>query len=98
MLLSKDEVEHIARLARLRLNDKEKAIYSEQLSSILAYVNKMQAATMADIEPTSQITDLNNIMREDVIKDSGLAGDLINGAPDKIDGYIKIPKIFEDKN
>ncbi len=97
MLLSKDEVEHIARLARLRLTEEEKATYSRQLSSILAYVNKMQAATTADIEPTSQVTGLANIMREDVIEDSGLAGDLINGTPDKIDDYIKIPKIFEDK-
>ena len=97
MILSKKEVEHIAQLARLRLTEEEKATYSRQLSSILAYVNKMQAATTADIEPTSQVTGLANIMREDVIEDSGLAGDLVDCAPDSGNGYIKIPKIFEDK-
>jgi len=97
MKLSIQEVEHIAELARLRLTDAEKEKYSEQLSNILGYMEKLQTVDMDNIEPTSQVTGLTNIMREDEVVESGIADELVACSPDSGDGYVKIPKIFENK-
>lgn len=97
MKLSKQEIEHIAKLARLDLTEKEKEKYSEQLSAILDYVEKLQGVDVKDVKPTSQVTGLTNIMREDKVEESGIADELIAGAPEQGEGYIKIPKVFENK-
>ena len=96
-MLTKEEVEHVARLARLRLSDLEKEQYSQQLSSILAYVEKLQEIDTTNVEPTSQVTGLINVMREDQIEDSDISKELIDVAPNKENGYIEIPKVFNDK-
>lgn len=97
MKLSQQEVEHIATLARLRLTDIEKEKYAEQLSSILDYVDKLGTVDTTNIEPTSQVTGLTNITRQDNIEDSGIAEELVASAPLNRDGFIVIPKIFENK-
>ena len=97
MKLSLQEVEHIATLARLRLTQQEKEKYGGQLSGILDYMKKLQAVDTAGVETTSQVTGLTNIRREDEIKESGIAAEIISGAPSQAGGYLKIPKIFENK-
>jgi len=97
MKLSTQEVEHIAELARLRLTEAEKEKYSDQLSGILEYVEKLSTIDTAQVEPTSQVTGLTNVMREDEIIESGISAELVACSPANADGYIKIPKIFENK-
>jgi aspartyl-tRNA(Asn)/glutamyl-tRNA(Gln) amidotransferase subunit C len=97
MKLSTTEVEHIAKLARLKLTEAEKEKYSSQLSGILDYAEKLSAVDTADVKPTSQVTGLTNIMREDVVIESGIAEELVACAPQSVDGFVKIPKIFENK-
>lgn len=97
MKLSQQEVEHIATLARLRLTNTEKEKYAEQLSSILDYVDKLGTVDTTNVEPTSQVTGLTNITRPDVVENSGIAEELIANAPQHRDGFIVIPKIFENK-
>lgn len=97
MKLSQKEIEHIAALARLKLTEEEKEKYSGQLSAILDYMEKLQAVDTEDIESTSQVTGLVNIMREDKVIESGIADELVAGAPERQNGYIKVPKIFENK-
>lgn len=97
MKLSIKEVEHIAKLARLNLTEAEKEKYSDQLSGILDYVEKLSAVDTASVEPTSQVTGLTNIMGQDQIIESGITEELVACAPTSDNGYIKIPKIFENK-
>jgi len=97
MKLSIQEVEHIATLARLKLTEEEKEKYGGQLSGILDYFEKLQAVDTDNIEPTSQVTGLTNIMREDEIIESGISQELVDCAPSHNDGYVSIPKIFENK-
>ena len=97
MKLSQSEVEHIATLARLRLTEEEKEKYSGQLSAILDYMEKLQSVDTANVEPTTQVTGLTNIMRPDVISESGIADELVACAPSHQDGYVVIPKIFDNK-
>ncbi|MEK7653093.1 MAG: Asp-tRNA(Asn)/Glu-tRNA(Gln) amidotransferase subunit GatC [Patescibacteria group bacterium] len=97
MKLSKQEVEHIAKLARLELTEEERETYREQLSAILDYMEKLQTVDTKDVASTSQVTWLTNVMREDNIAESGIAEELVAGAPEHDDGFIKIPKVFENK-
>lgn len=97
MILSREEVDHVAKLARLRLSEKEKDKYSKELSSILGYVEKLQQVDTKNVEPTSQVTGLVNVMREDVVLESGIGPELVDCAPVHGDGFVKIPRIFENK-
>ena len=95
--LTKQEVEYIANLARLNLTEEEKKQYGEQLSSILDYVEKMNEVDTKDIEPTSQITGLKNVMRKDTISESGINEELIGCTPAKLGSQIEVPKILDHK-
>lgn len=97
MKLSNKEVEHIAALARLRLTGKEKEMYAGQLSGILDYVDKLSAVDTSGVEPTSQVTGLANVTREDRIIESGINEQLTASAPKSSQGFITVPKIFENK-
>lgn len=94
MHLSLDQVSHIANLARLRLTDDEQAHYGAQISAILDYVDQLQLVDTTDIEPTTQVTGLTNVTREDIVGDSALAPALVDCAPTHHDSYIVIPKVL----
>ena len=64
--LTSDDVRHIAKLARLSLTDEEIARFPDQLTSILAYVDMLKEVDTSGVEPTSQVTGLDNALREDV--------------------------------
>lgn len=97
MKLSTEQVEHIAVLARLNLTEQEKQEYREQLSAILDYVEKLGKADTDMVEPTSQVTGLVNVMREDEVIESGISQELVKAAPESQSGHIRIPKIFDNK-
>jgi aspartyl-tRNA(Asn)/glutamyl-tRNA(Gln) amidotransferase subunit C len=97
MHLSTQQIEHIARLARLEVSDTEKQTYSEQLSAILDYVDQLQKIDTTGVEPTSQVTGLVNNNREDIVAESAVAQDLLATAPATRDGFITIPKVFDHK-
>ena len=64
MNFKKDDIKHVAELARLELSDKELDIYGKQLSDILGYIEQLQEVNTDGIEPTAQITGLENSWRE----------------------------------
>jgi aspartyl-tRNA(Asn)/glutamyl-tRNA(Gln) amidotransferase subunit C len=88
-------VEHIAHLARLSLSETEKARFSLQLGSILEYVATLGELDTPGTEPTSHILEMNNIMREDGIKDSLPLDDALMNAPDRSGAFYRVPKIIE---
>ena len=69
MELERSEIKHIANLARLDLTDKEFETYGNQLSDILSYIDQLKEVDTTDIEPTAQVTGLENVLREDKIED-----------------------------
>lgn len=95
MEISLSEVEHIARLARLRLNDDEKTVYSLQLSDILSYIEKLNEIDISDVEPTSHIFPLKNVFRDDELKESLRLEDALRNAPQTSGPYYKVPRIIE---
>jgi aspartyl-tRNA(Asn)/glutamyl-tRNA(Gln) amidotransferase subunit C len=97
MKLKKNEIEHIANLARLELNDDELDLYGGQLSDILSYIDQLQEVDTAGIEPTAQVTGLENVLREDVVNiwDKKEQADALAQATDLEDGQIKVRRVLK---
>ncbi len=95
MKISKKEVEYVARLARLELSEEEKKKFSEQLSQILSYINKLNELNTDKVKATSHVLPLTNIFREDKAKESLSQEAVLSGAPSKAKGHFKVPKIIE---
>ncbi len=77
--LSKAQVEHIAKLARLTLTPAEAEKMSKELSSILQYVEMLKEVPTDDVPPTAQVTGLTNTLRDDKVKPSEAAADALLG-------------------
>jgi aspartyl-tRNA(Asn)/glutamyl-tRNA(Gln) amidotransferase subunit C len=95
MKISKDEIEHIAELARLSLSDREKEVFGVQLSSILGYMEKLNELDTSSIQPTSHVLSLSNVMRNDVTKDSLPRDEVLKNAPACTDKFYRVPKIID---
>lgn len=91
----KINVEHVAHLARLRLSEEEKEKFGVQLSSILAYVEKLDELDTSGVEPTSHVLTIDNVMREDGLSPSLSADEALLNAPDRADNFYRVPKIIE---
>lgn len=96
-MIDKGQVEHIAKLARIELTEKEKGKFSNELSSILDYVDKLNKVDTKNIKPIQQITGLESITRNDEVekRNSETRNKILEQAPDKKDNYYKVPKILE---
>uniref|UniRef100_A0A7C4AIH7 Aspartyl/glutamyl-tRNA(Asn/Gln) amidotransferase subunit C n=1 Tax=Thermodesulfovibrio aggregans TaxID=86166 RepID=A0A7C4AIH7_9BACT len=95
MKISKEQVKHIAMLARIELNEDEIELYQEQLSKILDYVEKLNEIDTTEIEPTSHVINLSNVFREDRIKPWLSRDEALKNAPDATDKFFRVPKIIE---
>jgi len=94
--LSKEEIEHIAKLSRLELSDKEKELYSHQLSDVLAYVEQLKQVDTGDVEPMANVTGLQNVWREDKVESSDISyEDISINAPEFREGSFVVPGVFE---
>ncbi|MEK7872121.1 MAG: Asp-tRNA(Asn)/Glu-tRNA(Gln) amidotransferase subunit GatC, partial [Nitrospirota bacterium] len=86
MAISKEEVERVAKLARLLVSEEEKDVLTRQLSGILTYVGKLNELNTEGVEPLSHVIDIKNVFREDKTRES-LSQDLaLSNAPEKRDG------------
>ena len=95
MKLSRAEVEHIARLARLTLTEDEITQYQEQLSDILNYAEKLQAVDTSSITPTTSVLPPKaHTLRKDIPGDTLSAENLFRNAPDTKDQQFKVPPVF----
>ena len=95
MKITKQEVEHVAKLARLELSDLEKEKLTDQLSNILTYVEKLNELDTRDVEPTSHVLDINNVIRDDRPGVSLSQEKALANAPEKAAGHYKVPRIIE---
>lgn len=95
-MLTKAQVEQVARLARLGLTEKEKEKFRKELSKILDFVGQLQKAKTENIEPISQITGLTNVMREDKAKprNQEQREKILDLAPAKRDKQFKVKAVF----
>jgi aspartyl-tRNA(Asn)/glutamyl-tRNA(Gln) amidotransferase subunit C len=90
------EVERIAKLARIGLSPAETTQMSEELGRILEFVEQLQAVDIEGVEPTDQVTGLEDVWREDVVKPSPPRELLLANAPAQKDGYIVVKRVLND--
>ena len=94
-MMKKKTVKHVALLASLKLSEKEIKKFQKQLSEILAYVDKLSELETKGVEPTSQVTGLENVFRDDEPKPSLSQDKTLSGAKEKHNNFFKIKPIFE---
>ncbi len=92
MIETKD-VEHVAKLARLELDEDEKVKFSKQLGDILKYVEMMNEVDTSGVEPMNHSIDFSNVMREDIETYEVSKVELMSNAPDVEGDFFKVPKI-----
>lgn len=95
MVLSLEEVEHIAELARLKLSAEEKDRYREQLSEILDYAARLQAVDTSGISPTSSVLPTRSVLRADEPRPGLSWEDLLRNAPETERDQFRVPPILE---
>lgn len=95
MAISKQDVEHVANLARLKLTEEEAEMYTKQLDDILEFAQKLNELDTADVAPTSHAFDVKNVMREDEVRPSVEREEALRNAPDHEDGQFRVPPVME---
>jgi aspartyl-tRNA(Asn)/glutamyl-tRNA(Gln) amidotransferase subunit C len=90
-MLSREQVLHVARLARLELTEEEQARMAEELSKVLDYMETMSELDLADVEPTSHVVAVENALRADEPRPSLPQDVALASAPDPADGGFRVP-------
>ena len=90
-MLSREQVLHVARLARLELTDDELGRMAEELSKVLDYMETIGELDLADVEPTSHVVAVENALREDVPRPSLPQEVALASAPDAANGGFRVP-------
>lgn len=96
MAVTVKDVEHIAKLARLEFSNEEKQEFTHQLNEILAYVGQLNKLDTSNVEPLSHVVELNNVFREDEVKQGLTPEEALQNAPSKSERFFKVPKVISE--
>jgi aspartyl-tRNA(Asn)/glutamyl-tRNA(Gln) amidotransferase subunit C len=96
--IKKEEIKHIAKLANIKITEKEIEKYSKQLSSVVDYVGQLEEVETKNVIPTSQTTGLTNVKRQDKkeLGNSLTVEESLSGTEDTYNGYFKVKAILEE--
>lgn len=95
MKITPQEVDHVARLARLALADAEREMFTRQLSDILAYVDKLNELDTSRVAPTSHVIPVQNVFRPDKVGESLPVEEALANGPAPEHNHHRVPKIVE---
>jgi aspartyl-tRNA(Asn)/glutamyl-tRNA(Gln) amidotransferase subunit C len=93
--LTDQQVRHVAKLARLSLTDDQVRQFRHQLTSILAYVEKLNELDTANVEPTAHAAALKNVFREDKSRPGMGIDKVLQNAPDGASPFFRVPKVLD---
>lgn len=93
MSISKEEILHVAQLARLQLTDAE--MEGLHMEEVITFADQLSELDIAGIEPTNHVSDVYNVLREDMVKPSFDRDDILKNAPSKARGCFLVPKVVE---
>lgn len=93
-MISREEVLHIARLAKLKLTEEEVELFQEQLGKILEYFKKLEEVDTKGVEPLKHVVVTENVFREDEPQDSVSPEEALKNAPKRRDDYFEVPKVI----
>ena len=95
MKIDKNTINKIARLSRIKLEDKESDDYIQDLNSILDWVEQLNEVNTDNIEPLSNISSSVLLKRDDISNDVNSTDEILENAPDKLEGFFAVPKVVE---
>ena len=95
MKIDKDTINKIARLSRIKLEDKESEDYIKDLNSILDWVGQLNEINTENVEPLSNISSSVLPKRADISNDANSCEEILENAPDKLEGFFAVPKVVE---
>jgi aspartyl-tRNA(Asn)/glutamyl-tRNA(Gln) amidotransferase subunit C len=95
MAVSKKDVEHIAKLAKLKFNEAEKEKLQGELNKILEYIDKLNEIDLTDVQPLENINDSENVFREDKAEVCLPKEEALKNAPSKTENFFKVPKVLD---
>ncbi len=95
MKITREDVEHVAMLARLRLSEEEIETFTRQLDKILTYVDKLNELNTEAVEPTSHPLSLDSALREDIVRESLDPELSLRNAPQRAGKAFKVPRVIE---
>ncbi len=94
MEIDEETVKHMALLSRIELSEEELRIFRSELAGILEYMKKLNELDISDVEATSFVSPMQNVMRADEVKPSLPLDEVLANAPDKEKGCFKVPELF----
>ena len=92
---AKIDIDKVAKLANLSLDEREKKVFTPQLSETIDYIEKLEEIDTSVIEPTSQVTDLENVTRDDIAQPSLTQENALKNAKSTYNGFIMTEAILE---
>jgi aspartyl-tRNA(Asn)/glutamyl-tRNA(Gln) amidotransferase subunit C len=95
-VISREDVVHVARLARLALTDAELETMREQLNAILSHIDALRAVDTSGVEPTSHAVPQFNVMRDDEPRACLSVEEMLANAPDRVGDFFRVPRIIEE--
>lgn len=98
MSLTIEEIKKIAKLARIELTPEEEIRYAETISGVLEYMKILNEVDTKDVEPTSQVTGLEDVVRQDEARDYFEKNQLIAQMPQVKENELVVPAVFSDEN
>lgn len=93
--IDESQVRHIAMLSRLKPSDDEVRLFSEQLSAIVEYIEKLNEVDTTDVEPTAHALPIHNVFREDVPTEPYAPEQALANAPQRSGHFFGVPKVLD---
>ena len=94
--MTPEQVQHIARLARLRFSDEEIEGFTAQFNQIVAYVEKLDEVDTEGVEPMASVLEAVNVLRDDLAGPMLSPAEALRNAPKKTEGFFSVPKVIGD--
>jgi aspartyl-tRNA(Asn)/glutamyl-tRNA(Gln) amidotransferase subunit C len=95
MSLDEATVARIGQLARIAIDDQERALLAGELSHILGWIEQLNELDTEGVPPMTSVTPMRLALREDEVKDGGRQDDILKNAPDRQNGFFVVPKVVE---
>lgn len=95
MSITRQDIDHVAKLARLALTEEERQLFTGQMGAILAYVEALNELNTDDVQPTSHAVPMQNAFRPDVVAPSIGHDRALANAPDTNETYFRVPPVIE---
>ena len=93
--INKDQVKHVAHLARLAITEEEAEMFTEQLDKIISFAEQLNELDTENVEPTTHVLQMTNVLREDKPEKGLPVEEVLKNAPDHEDGQVKVPSILD---